>query len=159
MQFISEFIDEAVKGVFDTMLSMRVETLSSTEGNDMPPATTDGIVGSVGFAGKISGAVYMSYSSSLACSVVERLLGESPSDVSQPEVSDVIGELANMVAGDMKRRTAEKGYNGLLVPPIIMIGDQINMDPNGSPIAFCKTFRLPDSQDPLTIRVFAKLED
>ncbi len=158
MQFISDSVREAVIGVFDTMLSLQLEALDLAEGSALPAPASGGIVGSVGMAGKINGTVYMSYSSQLACSIVEKMIGEAPKGVDQPEVSDVIGELANMVAGDLKRRTSEKGYNGLLVPPVVMLGNGINIDPNGAPISIYRSFRVPNAAEPLAVRFFAKLE-
>ncbi len=157
MQFINDAVREAVIGVFDTMLSLRLEALEVAEGI-LPASTAAGIVGSVGMAGKINGTVYMSYPDRLACAIVEKMIGEAPAGVDQPEVTDVIGELANMVAGDLKRRTAEKGYNGLLVPPIVMLGNGINIDSNGAPISIFRSFRVPNSPEPLSVRFFAKLE-
>lgn len=159
MEFISESVRQAVIDVFDTMLSLRLEPLQNSDGPGIPPAESSGIVGSVGMAGKINGTVYMSYPESLACSIVAKMMGEAPASIEQPEVTDVIGELANMVAGDMKRRTSEKGYHGLLVPPVVMLGNGIKVDPNGAPIAILRTFRVPDCAEPLSVRFYAKLED
>lgn len=158
MEFISDSVRQAVIDVFDTMLSLRLEPLENAEGAGIPPVITSGVVGSVGMAGRINGAVYMSYPEALACSIVAKMMGEPPSSIDQPEVTDVIGELANMVAGDMKRRTSEKGYHGLLVPPVVMLGDAIKVDPNGAPIAIFRSFRVPDCGDPLSVRFYAKLE-
>lgn len=158
MQFISDSVREAVIGVFDTMMSLRLKALDVAEGAALPPPAAAGIVGSVGMAGKINGTVYMSYPSPLACHIVEKLIGVSPSSVEQPEVTDVIGELANMVAGDLKRRTSEKGYHGLLVPPVVMLGSGINIDSHGAPISIYRSFQVPNSPEPLAVRFFAKLE-
>lgn len=158
MQFISEFVQQAVQEVFSTMLSMDLKPNDHREGADMPPPQATGVVGSVGMAGRINGAVYMSYSDRLACHIVESMIGEAPASVDQPEVTDVIGELANMVAGGMKRRTSEKGYNGLLVPPIVMMGSGIKVDSNGAPIAVYRSFDFPNFDEPLHVRFYAKLE-
>ncbi len=158
MQFIADSIQQAVEEVFSTMLNMDVKVLETHEGANVPLAESVGVVGSVGMAGKINGTVYMSYSDKLACKLVEDMIGEAPGGVDQPEVTDVIGELANMVAGGMKRRTSEKGYNGLLVPPIVMVGRGIRVDPNDAPIAVFRSFSLPNTDEHLTVRFFAKLE-
>jgi CheY-specific phosphatase CheX len=158
MQFISDSIQQAVEEVFSTMLSMDAKVLETHEGANVPSAESIGVGGSVGMAGKINGTVYMSYSDKLACKLVEDMSGEAPSGVDQPLVTDVIGELANMVAGGMKRRTSEKGYNGRLVPPIVMVGRGIRVDPNDAPIAVFRSFSLPNTDERLTVRFFAKLE-
>ena len=116
MQFISDSVQQAVEEVFSTMLSMDVKVLDTHEGANVPLAESVGVVGSVGMAGKINGTVYMSYSDKLACKLVEDMIGEAPSGVDQPEVTDVIGELANMVAGGMKRRTSESALSAMTSP-------------------------------------------
>ena len=76
----------------------------------------------------------------------------------EPEVTDLIGEITNMVSGDMKRRTAELGYNGLLAPPLIMQGDNIVVESKDAPISADNIFRIPELNEELRVRVFAKLE-
>ena len=95
---------------------------------------------------------------SLACKLTERLIGAKPKSWSEPEVTDLIGEITNMVSGDMKRRTAELGYNGLLAPPLIMQGDNIVVESKDAPISADNIFRIPELNEELRVRVFAKLE-
>jgi hypothetical protein len=90
--------------------------------------------------------------------LTERLLGVKPTSWTEPEVTDLIGEIANMVSGDMKRRTAELGYNGLLAPPLIMQGDGIVVESQNAPISAYNLFRISELGEELGVRVFAKLE-
>jgi len=158
MHFVCDFTQKAVQAVYSTMLNLKVEPVSHSEGLDVPAGKLNGMVGSVSFAGKITGALYMNYSESLACKLTERLVGIKPKNWSEPEVGDVIGEIANMVSGDMKRRTAELGYNGLLAPPLVMTGNDIVVESKGAPIAAFNLFRIPELQEELGVRVFAKLD-
>lgn len=158
MHFVCDFTQKAVVRVYDTMLNLKVEPVQHAEGAEMPPGAIAGMVGSVSFAGKITGALYMNYSESLACKLTERLIGVRPKSWTAPEVSDLIGEIANMVSGDMKRRTAELGYNGLLAPPLIMQGEGILVESQNAPIAAYNLFRIPELNEELGVRVFAKLE-
>ena len=158
MHFVCDFTQKAVMNVYDTMLSLKVEPVRHAEGAEMPLGTISGMVGSVSFAGRITGAIYMNYSESLACKLAERLIGVKPKSWTEPEVTDLIGEIANMVSGDMKRRTAELGYNGLLAPPLIMQGDGIVVESQNAPIAAYNLFRIAELNEELGVRVFAKLE-
>jgi chemotaxis protein CheX len=158
MHFVCDFTQKAVVNVYDTMLSLKVEPVRHAEGTEMPPGTISGMVGSVSFAGKITGAIYMNYTESLACKLAERLIGVKPKSWTEPEVTDLIGEIANMVSGDMKRRTAELGYNGLLAPPLIMQGDGLVVESQNAPIAAYNLFRIAELNEELGVRVFAKLE-
>lgn len=158
MHFVCEFTQKAVLAVYSTMLKLAVEPVSHAEGEDMPQGHLSGLIGSVSFAGKITGSLYMSYSEALACRLTERLIGLKPASAREPEVADAIGEIANMVSGDMKRRTAACGYHGLLAPPLIMQGEQLIVEPKDAPIRAFNLFRIPELREELGVRVFAKLE-
>lgn len=159
MHFISTFTRIAVAEVFDTMLSLKLEALETLEGADVPHGPLEGVVGSVGFAGKINGTLYMRYSDKLACSVTERLIGVTPVTAADSEVADVIGEIANMVSGTMKGQTSKQGYHGWLSTPMILRGSEIFLESKSAPISSMSRFRLPISNDRLEVWVFAKLED
>jgi chemotaxis protein CheX len=158
MHFVCDFTQKAVVNVYDTMLSLKVEPVRHAEGVEMPAGTISGMVGSVSFAGRITGAIYMNYNEALACKLVERLTGVKPASWTEPEVTDLIGEIANMVSGDMKRRTAELGYNGLLAPPLILQGEGIVVESQDAPVAAYHLFRIAELNEELGVRVFAKLE-
>lgn len=159
MHFISDFIEQAVREVYGTMLSADVESVERKAGADIPMVKLNGMVGSVSFAGKINGTLYMAYSNELACAVTERMIGDKPNSAQDEEVADVIGEIANMTSGDVTRRTSAKGYGGYLSPPVVMSGDNIQVEPKGAPIALYNLFRFPGLGGELSVRMFAKLED
>ena len=158
MHFVCDFTQKAVVAVYNTMLSLKVQPVEHSEGAAAPMGAIKGMVGTVSFAGKITGAIYMNYSESLTLALTERLIGIRPKSWNEPEVGDLIGEIANMVSGDMKRRTAELGYNGLLAPPLIMQGDNIVVEPKDAPIIAYNRFSIPELKEELTVRVFAKLD-
>ena len=144
--------------VFQVMLKLEAKPVTHWEGSAMPAGDLEGLVGSVSFAGKISGVLYLNCTRKLACALTERLIGSRPTDASQPLVIDAIGEITNMITGDMKRRTAALGYNGLLAPPLVIQGRSLFIDPKHAPITSHNLFRIPDLQEDLAVRVFAKLE-
>ncbi|HXG49412.1 MAG TPA: chemotaxis protein CheX [Methylomirabilota bacterium] len=158
MHFICDFTQKAVAEVCSTMFTLKATPVASGEGLENARAEFSGIVGSVSFAGKISGAVYIGLSDALACTLAERLLGSRPATANSPEVADLIGEIANMVSGDMKRRTAEIGYNGLLAPPVVMHGPSIVVEPREAHIAAYNQFRIPELNEEFGVQVFAKLQ-
>lgn len=158
MHFVCDFTQKAVMAVYQTMLSLKVEPVEHAEGPAMPQDPLKGMVGCVSFAGKITGALYMNYTEPLTLALAERLIGFRPKNWGEPEVTDLIGEIANMVSGDMKRRTAELGYNGLLAPPLIMQGDSIVVEPKDATILAYNRFVIPELKEELRVRVFAKLD-
>jgi len=159
MHFVCDFTQKAVLAVYSTMLKLALEPIRHAEGADMPTGSLSGMVGSVSFVGRITGVLYMNYSESLACRLTERLIGQTPASSSEPEVADAIGEIANMVSGDMKRRTSALGYNGLLAPPLILLGEGIIVESRDAPISVYNLFRIPEMKEELGVRVFAKLQD
>lgn len=159
MHFISNFTRLAVVEVYNTMLSLQLDPRDLHEGDSLPQDPVTGVVGSVGFAGKISGTLYMKYSDKLACAVTERLIGVTPSSTADAEVTDVIGEITNMVSGTMKGQASKLGYHGWLSTPVILKGQDIYVDGKGAPISTFSRFHVPIINDALDVWVFAKLEE
>lgn len=158
MHFISQFTQMAVAEVYSTMLNQTVEARDAEEGDATPRGPVNGLIGSVGFAGKINGTLYMLYSDRLACRVTEALIGVTASDADAPEVVDVIGEIANMVSGAMKGHTSKRGYPGWLSTPVILRGEGITLESKDAPIACFNRFHFPNWNEHLEVWVFAKLE-
>lgn len=49
------------------------------------------------------------------------MLGEAPANINE-EVTDMVGEITNMVTGGAKRMLGEKGYEFDMATPIIVSG-------------------------------------
>ncbi len=81
------------------------------------------ISGIIGLAGEISGAVVLSFPSTLAMKIYEAMVGESvpPGD---PAIADVVGELANMVAGGAKGALSERGMAYRISIPTVVQGKE-----------------------------------
>ena len=123
------FISGAMNEVFDTMLSMDIEL--ADEGVQ---ASVDGerIVGSVGFAGKAVGSVNIQVNEAFARSITAAMLGMEEDEIDgDEEVHDVIGELSNMVGGDLKSRLCDEGLNCNLSIPSITTGSDFRMEIKG----------------------------
>lgn len=79
------------------------------------------ISGIIGLAGEIKGAVVLSFPSSLARRIFEAMTGESVPE-GDPAVADVVGELANMVAGGAKGALSDKGMGYRISVPTVVTG-------------------------------------
>ena len=93
------FVIESIRDACARMLDWAPET-----GPRIPDATPQSfglkeVNGCIGFGRRMTGSTFFSCSEKLT-------------------------EITNMVSGDMKRRTTELGFNGLLAPPLIMPGGQ-----------------------------------
>ncbi len=123
------FISGAMNEVFDTMLSMDLEL--ADEG---VPASVEGerIVGTVGFAGKAVGSLSVQVNEAFARSITAAMLGMEDDEIEEDEeVLDVIGELSNMVGGDLKSRLCDEGLNCNLSIPSITRGSDFKTETKG----------------------------
>lgn len=123
------FVAGAMDEVFDTMLSMNIEL--ADEGVQ---ANVEGerIVGSVGFAGKAVGSVSIQVNEAFARRITAAMLGMEEDEIEgDEEVHDVIGELSNMVGGDLKSRLCDEGLNCDLSIPSITKGSDFRTEIKG----------------------------
>ncbi len=126
---LKTIISNVVNGVFDTMLSMKVESI---EGK--PPENNNGnqIVGSVGFAGVVLGSLNLHVDEEFACLMTAAMLGMETDEIEgDEEVHDVIGELCNMICGDLKSRLCDAGFTCELSIPSITSGKEFTIKPRG----------------------------
>src|SRR3954467_9915202 len=115
---IEELTKEAVQRVFQTMLSMEIST------DEWPP---DGIpvemISAVGFIGRATGSVYLCADAALARTIASQMLGLSESEIESDEmVNDVMGEVSNMIVGQVKSHLCDHGHSCTLTIPSIVRG-------------------------------------
>ena len=123
------FVTTAVEDVFDTMLSMDVSKISpdEVETNGYPQ-----IVGTVSVAGSIMGNVNVHLNNKFAKLITAAMLGMTVEDIdSDEEVHDVIGEVCNMVGGNLKSRLCDAGFVCELSIPSITAGSDFRIESKG----------------------------
>lgn len=104
-------LGRVVEAVFETMLGLAVEPVETPW-----TAAPDRVTAAVYFVGLWNGAIVLECSPSQACSFTQLLLsGERPTVIND-DVRDALGELANMLAGNLKS-VLPRGA-GLSVPSI-----------------------------------------
>jgi len=104
----------ALVKTFQTMLSLKLEPvdvheLDSLEGEHMRCA--------IGFAGKVTGHVYLRMSPATAQAIAARILGLDPADFGPDEIRDAAGELLNIMTGNFKSNLCDAGLDCKLEPP------------------------------------------
>lgn len=87
---------QIVSDVFQTMLSIEVSPVEQKLSEQ-----ADDLTSSVQFLGESKGAVLLHCSVGQAIAFTSRLIGEDPEGVTD-DVRDVLGELANVVGGNLK---------------------------------------------------------
>jgi len=98
VEYINPFLHSAIT-VFDTMLGCRlIRKEPFVKGGFQPEHEVSGIIG---LSGKAKGTVVLSLCREAALHAAETLLGERPTSI-DGDVSDAVGELTNIIAGQAK---------------------------------------------------------
>ncbi|MDX2226806.1 MAG: chemotaxis protein CheX [Verrucomicrobiae bacterium] len=124
---VQGFVDSTVTGVFRTMMQLEVQP---QEPVPLSLLSESRVVSSVSFTGeKINGVVCLHISESYAVELTAALLGMPCPEVSGHEmVNDAMGELANVVTGNIKSKFSDEGYPCLLSIPSIFRGNKIEVE-------------------------------
>ena len=120
----------ALVKTFQTMLSLNLESvdvhhLNSLEGTHMRC--------SIGFAGKVTGHVYLRMSSACAKAIAAGILGLPPEELGADEIRDAAGELLNIMTGNFKSNLCDAGLDCKLQPPKVGMTDDFEtpVEPGG----------------------------
>lgn len=139
---------ESIKSVFNIMVGINVEDKKVIISNK------DGIRGDVtGIIGlsndEIKGSMAITFPKELGKMVVANMLAIEPKDVTEEEIKDGLGEITNMVAGDLNNRI---GNIFRLSLPSVITGDNhlVSLKHDKPPVVF-KFFALNNFFHTLTI--------
>lgn len=84
----------------------------------LKPITGPHVLGVVGFSGKAAGVVYLRLEAIVARQLAAAIIGGRPEELTNPsEIDDVIGELVNIVAGNIKSNLCDAGITCTLTIP------------------------------------------
>jgi chemotaxis protein CheX len=128
LALLPSFIASA-REVFETMVFMPAtpgEPATKTKGRP-----TGHISGTISLSGdEISGNLSLLFSLSLATRIFRKMMSmDDNAPVHQQEINDVVGELANMVAGGAKSRLQEKHVHFKIGLPTVVVGDSHYLEP------------------------------
>jgi chemotaxis protein CheX len=128
VEYINPFL-LAVQNVFDTMINMPYKLGKPTvKKSDMTAFDVSGIIG---ISGEVIGCIVVSFSTEIALKVGSCLLEEELTEI-DGDCTDAIGEVANMIAGDAKKRFPKA--NTTISVPSVIIGSHKVAYPSGLPI-------------------------
>jgi CheY-specific phosphatase CheX len=120
----------ALTKTFHTMLSLKLESvdvhqLDSLTGNHMRCA--------IGFAGRVTGHVYLRMSSATAKAIAAGIVGLDAAELGDDEVRDAAGELLNIMIGNFKSNLCDAGLDCKLQPPKVGMTDDFStpVEPGG----------------------------
>lgn len=118
-QFINPFII-ALRNVLNMMAQIEL-----TPGKPQKKTSTlakgdvSGLIGMLG--GEMRGSLSITFESSLALQIMDNMLGEKPDGINE-EVSDMVGEITNMICGGAKKDLSKLGYNFDMATPVVVSG-------------------------------------
>ena len=117
---VGQAIIDATTEVFSTMLMVDLEVGETVEGKDGDiPAN---ITSMIGLGKDIRGMLAVHCPAVVAKDITGSFLGMEVTELNE-DVKDAIGEIANMVAGNMKVAFGEDGKNIEIAIPTTIIGD------------------------------------
>ncbi len=158
MHIVSGFLRAAVREVFSTMLGIEVKCDENQDDTAEPPVLISGVSGSISLTGKMIGTVFLNFSVPMANAAAGKILGDDNPAAS--DVNDVVGELTNMITGNLKSKMADKGFNCALSIPTILRGQDVSVNAKDAQISLRNVFTVPAicGGAEFSVECFAKLE-
>ena len=119
VEFINPFLSSLLN-VLSTMAQTELKPgKPSLKKDELARGDVSGLIGMVGPQTK--GSLSITFDENLALTIMERMLGERPDTVNE-EVTDMVGEITNMVTGGAKRMLSEKGIEFDMATPMVVSG-------------------------------------
>ncbi|MFN8138444.1 MAG: chemotaxis protein CheX [Fimbriimonadales bacterium] len=140
-QVPAPLVDAGRDGVLETFGSFLGEELSCS-GEVAEPTRCDGIVATISFVGTLNWSITLGFPRECAVALSERFAGFE-FEFDGPEMGDVIGEIANVLAGDVSARAEACGVHSQMTLPSVTRGRLEMMLPVGmlsKKIAFESSF-------------------
>ena len=124
---IYQSISSTLIETFDAMMSIQIERFEPEGALTLPDSH---IVGTIHFGGEVVGVMSFNLGYEFAQEVTAAMLGIEIDEIeSIEEVKDVIGELANIVAGNLKTEFLDSGLTCVISTPSITQGSDFKIDP------------------------------
>ncbi|ATC99529.1 MAG: chemotaxis protein CheX [Pseudomonadota bacterium] len=118
-----EFINPFISSLLNVLSTMAQTDLSpgkpKIKKTEVAVGDVSGLIGMVGPQTK--GSLSITFDGELAMTIMERMLGERPEKIDE-EVTDMVGEITNMVAGGAKNLLGDKGYEFDMATPVVVSG-------------------------------------
>jgi chemotaxis protein CheX len=115
-------LELAVEEVFEIMLGCRIKPPAT----DPPPALKTEFTAMVGLAGSLCGILTFACDQPTAREVAKCMLGPEIAD-SEDQISDALGEICNMIAGNFKNKLAGNDQRCMLSVPTVIKGEEYSL--------------------------------
>lgn len=118
-EFVNPFL-ASLLNVLKTMASMDLKPQKPRiKKDEVARGDVSGLIGMVGDNTK--GSMAITFDESLALEIMEKMLGERPKSINA-DVTDMVGEITNMVTGGAKRILSDSGHEFDMATPVIVSG-------------------------------------
>jgi chemotaxis protein CheX len=117
-------LEVATREVFELMLNSQLTAPKTTEETDLD--FTADVTAMVGLAGKLCGVLSVRCEWNGAALMTSRMLGVELDQVG-PDMSDALGEVCNMVAGNFKNKIVGLSEGCILSPPTVITGNDYSL--------------------------------
>ncbi|AWB68569.1 chemotaxis protein CheX [Saccharobesus litoralis] len=118
-----EFVNPFLSSLLNVLSTMAMVELKPgkprVKKDEVARGDVSGLIGMVGPQTK--GSFSISFDEGLALDIMARMLGERPDSINE-EVTDMVGEITNMVTGGAKKLLGEKGYEFDMATPMVVSG-------------------------------------
>ena len=121
----AQHIIESTQEIFSSMIMLDVTPGEPYKRNNS--MLTDSISGIIGLAGNIKGLLAIHLPTQVALAVTTAFLGMDVEEIDD-DVRDAIGELANMLGGNLKSAIDPKGSEIQLSMPSCVSGEEYSID-------------------------------
>ncbi|CAM3736240.1 chemotaxis protein CheX [Rheinheimera salexigens] len=119
VEFINPFLSSLVN-VLSTMANTKIiPGKPRIKKDEVARGDVSGLIGMI--SPQIKGSFSITFEAPLAIEVMFRMLGERPDGINS-DVTDMVGEITNMVTGGAKRILADKGYDFTMATPVVVSG-------------------------------------
>jgi len=119
VEFINPFLSSMLN-VMSTMAQMELTPEKpKLKKDDIAMGDVSGLIGMVSPTAK--GSLSITFDAPLALATMKGMVGEAPDEVNE-EITDLVGEITNMVTGGAKRMLSEKGIEFDMATPMVVSG-------------------------------------
>lgn len=119
VEFINPFLSSMLN-VMSTMAQMELTPEKpQLKESEISKGDVSGLIGMV--SPETKGSLSITFEGPLALAAMKNMVGEAPDEVNE-EITDLVGEITNMVTGGAKRLLSEKGIEFDMATPVVVSG-------------------------------------
>jgi chemotaxis protein CheX len=134
-------LDKDVSEIFATMVGTEVSPTSKQI--DAVSHFKDCVTAMVGLAGVYNGLISISAPSKVSMSIASLMLGMDVTEMNE-DVTDALGEIANMIGGSFKHHFVKDGHEVRLSTPSVITGEEYALTAGSLPDTLTLLFQLGD---------------